>query len=669
MTGGDGGTDRLRAPGRDGTRGEAEGHGGRLSGFSRDNALLAASGLCAFGAELAAWVTAQEASVLVLLVAVASTVLGGLPTLRKGLLALRTFTLNIDLLMTVAVLGAFSIGEYPEAAMVVFLFALAERIEGYALDRARNAVRSLMEIVPEEASVQQPDGSWRDVPVAEVTAGSIVRARPGERIPLDGVVVSGTSAVNQAPITGESLPVDKAIGDEVFAGTINENGLLELRTTGGMDQTTLARIIRSVQEAQASRAPTQRFVDAFARIYTPVVVTLAIAIAVGPWALAGAPFLPWLYKALVLLVIACPCALVISTPVTVVSGLAAAARRGVLIKGGAFLESGRRLKVIALDKTGTITEGKPRLTDVVPFGGRSRDETLRLAASLDAGSDHPVARALAAGWAGELLRVEGHEVIGGRGVQGRIDGESFILGNHRLVEERKLCAPEVEATLVAFEAEGKTVIVVADSREVLGVLAVADTPRPTSVEALRELHGLGLRTLMLTGDNQRTAAAVAKAVGIDEARGNLLPEEKLGAIGELATTYGAVGMVGDGVNDAPALARATIGFAMGAAGSDAAIETADVALMRDDLRALPVFIHLSRKTSAILTQNIVFAIGTKLVFFGLALGGAATLWMAVLADMGASLVVVSNGLRLLRTSIHAPEETRAKRSAALDSSS
>ena len=669
MTDGNGRSDRVRAPGRGGTRGEAEGHGGRLSRFSRDNALLAASGLCAFGAELAAWVTAQEASVLVLLVAVASTVLGGLPTLRKGLLALRTFTLNINLLMTVAVLGAFSIGEYPEAAMVVFLFALAERIEGYALDRARNAVRSLMEIVPEEASVQQPDGSWRDVPVAEVTAGSIVRARPGERIPLDGVVVSGTSAVNQAPITGESLPVDKAIGDEVFAGTINENGLLELRTTGGTDQTTLARIIRSVQEAQASRAPTQRFVDAFARIYTPVVVTLAIVIAVGPWALAGAPFLPWLYKALVLLVIACPCALVISTPVTVVSGLAAAARRGVLIKGGAFLESGRRLKVIALDKTGTITEGKPRLTDVVPFGGRSRDEILRLAASLDAGSDHPVARALAAGWAGELLRVEGHEVIGGRGVQGRIDGESFILGNHRLVEERKLCAPEVEATLVAFEAEGKTVIVVADSREALGVLAVADTPRPTSVEALRELHGLGLRTLMLTGDNQRTAAAVAKAVGIDEARGNLLPEEKLGAIDELATTYGAVGMVGDGVNDAPALARATIGFAMGAAGSDAAIETADVALMRDDLRALPVFIHLSRKTSAILTQNIVFAIGTKLVFFGLALGGAATLWMAVLADMGASLVVVSNGLRLLRTSIHAPEETRAKRSAPLDSSS
>lgn len=613
---------------------------------------LGASGVLAFAAEIMSWITSQEQSWSVIALSASSILLGGLPTLRKGLVALRTFALNINFLMTIAVIGACAIGEWPEAAVVVFLFAVAELIEAYSLDRARNAVRALMEMSPEIASVKQLDGSWKQMPAADVPVGSVVRVRPGERLALDGVVVAGASAVNQAPITGESVPVEKAEGDQVFAGTINEAGVLEFRTTGGRDQTTLARIIRTVQEAQTVRAPTQRFVDRFARVYTPIVCVLALLVAIVPWLAFHQPLMPWLYKSLVLLVIACPCALVISTPVTVVSGLAAAARHGILIKGGAYLEEGRKLNTLALDKTGTITEGRPKLTDVVPMSGRSSDEVLRIAASLDAGSEHPIARAVIEAWNGDLLAVGKFKSITGRGVDGLINGEEHFVGNHRLAEERKVCSPAVEAELTRLEAQGKTAIVVASerARRVLGVLAVADTPRETSVEALRDLHALGVRTVMLSGDNPKTAEAIAKAVGIDDARGNLLPEDKIAAIDELIAARGAgrVGMAGDGVNDAPALAKADIGFAMGAAGTDVALETADVALMRDDLRAVPEFVRLSRRTSAILKQNITVSLAAKGVFFGLALMGLATLWMAVLADMGATLVVVANGLRILR---------------------
>ncbi|GJQ27781.1 MAG: copper-translocating P-type ATPase [Phycisphaerae bacterium] len=614
--------------------------------------ILGASGLLAFAAEIASWVSGREGSWPIIALSASSILLGGLPTIRKGLVALRTFTLNINFLMTVAVIGACAIGEWPEAAVVVFLFALAEMIEAYSLEHARNAVRALMEMSPDVASVKQPDGSWNEVPAVDVPVGSVVRVRPGERLALDGVVVAGASAINQAPITGESVPVEKAEGDQVFAGTINEAGVLEFRTTGGRDETTLARITRTVQAAQAARAPTQRFVDRFAHVYTPIVCLLALLVAVVPWLVLRQPFTPWLYKALVLLVIACPCALVISTPVTVVSGLAAAARRGILIKGGVYLEEGRKLNILALDKTGTITEGRPKLTDVHPMNGRSSDEVLRIAASLDAGSDHPVARAVSSAWTGELLPVESFKSIIGRGVEGRINGELHFVGNHRLAEERKVCSPTIEAELARLEARGKTAIIVAGERapNVLGILAVADTPRETSVEALRDLHSLGVRTVMLSGDNPRTAETIAKAVGIDDARGNLLPDDKIAAIGELIAVRGAgkVGMVGDGVNDAPALAKADIGFAMGAAGTDVALETADVALMKDDLRAVPEFIRLSGRTSAILTQNITISLAAKGTFFVLALVGIATLWMAVLADMGATLVVVANGLRILR---------------------
>ena len=620
----------------------------------RELILLGVSGTFAFAAEVVAWTSEAEAFWPVLLLSATAILCGGIPILRKGLIALRTFALNINFLMTLAVFGAFAIGEYPEAAVVVFLFAVAELIEKHSLERARHAVRSLMDMAPDTALVKQQDGSWRETPAAETPAGSTVRVKPGERLALDGVVVSGNSAVDQSPITGESVPVDKAPGDQVFAGTINQSGVLEFSTTGGKDETTLARIIRSVQEAQGSRAPTQRFVDQFARVYTPVVCVLALLVAVVPWGAFGEPFLPWLYRALVLLVIACPCALVISTPVTIVSGLTAAARRGILIKGGVYLEQGRLLKVFAMDKTGTITEGRPRLVEVIPAGGRQREEVLQIAASLNALSDHPVARAVVEGWQGDLLRVDDFQSLTGRGVTGRIGETTYYIGSHRLARELDVSSPEVEAELTTFESQGNTAVVVADSQRALGVLAVADTPRETSVKAVQQLHELGLTTAMLSGDNQITTEAIARIVGIDDARGELLPEDKLSAIDEIRRQQGiaGVGMVGDGVNDAPALAKASIGFAMGAAGTDTALETADVALMRDDLRGVPEFIRLSRRTSAVLKQNITLAIFTKAIFFGLALAGLASLWMAIIADLGASLAVIFNGLRLLRHKSH-----------------
>jgi len=615
----------------------------------RRHGLFAFSGVLAAATEAMFFAGVRETSWPVVTIAVTSILLGGLPTFRKGWTAVRTLTLNINFLMTVAIIGGAVIGAWPEIALVTFLFGLAELIEAKALDRARNAVKGLMAMAPDMASVKQPDGSWQTTDAAAVPVGAVVQVKPGERLALDGVVVRGESSVNQAPVTGEAVPVEKNAGDKVFAGTINESGVLEFKTTGGKDQTTLAKIIKTVQEAQGSRAPTQRFVDNFARIYTPIVCIVAVLVAVVPWLAFGQPFYPWLYKALVLLVIACPCALVISTPVTVVSGLTAAARRGILIKGGMHLENGRKLKVIALDKTGTITEGTPRVTDVQPIGKASRDDVLRVAASLDALSRHPVALAVVAAWSGERANVEQFKSLPGLGVEGRIGGEMCFVGNHRLAEERKVCSPEVEAALGHFEVQGKSTVVVASSSRVLGVVAVADTPRETSVEVVRKLHNLGIRSLMLSGDNQTTASAIAKTVGIDEALGGMLPEDKLAMIERLQKEHGhAVGMVGDGVNDAPALASSTIGFAMGAAGTDTALETADVALMQDDLRGLPEFVLLSRHTGAILSQNIFLAIGIKLVFFGLALGGVATMWMAVVADVGASLLVVGNGLRILR---------------------
>ncbi|MCA3066156.1 MAG: heavy metal translocating P-type ATPase [Rhodocyclaceae bacterium] len=609
--------------------------------------LMTVAGIAAISAEVVAYTTGNETSIAVALLALIAIFTGGVETLKKGWIALKTFTLNINLLMSVAVIGAVAIGQWPEAAVVIWLFGIAEMIEVLSLDRARNAIRALMANAPETAFVQQADGAWSEVPADQVAVGLIVRVRPGERIALDGIVVSGQSGVNQAPITGESIPAEKTVGATLFAGSLNERGVLEFRVTAATGETTLDRIAKSIQAAQGQRAPTQRFVDKFARVYTPVVFVLAVLVAIVPPLAFGMPWYDWIYKALVLLVIACPCALVISTPVTIVSGLTAAARRGILIKGGTYLEQGRELKTVALDKTGTITHGKPVLTDVVALASMSKEESLRIAASLDTLSDHPVATAIVGGYKGSVAAVEKFEALHGRGVKGTLEGVTYFVGNHRLMEELKVCSSQLEEALDRLEIEAKTAIVLSTDKETLAIFAVADTIRDTSKVAIAELKSLGIEAIMLTGDNDKTAKAVAAQVGIADARGNMMPDDKLAAI-ETFLERGLVGMVGDGVNDAPALARSSIGFAMGAAGTDTAIETADVALMQDDLRKLPEFIRLSKKTSQVLWQNIVFALGIKAVFFALTLTGQGTLWMAVFADAGASLIVVANGLRLLQ---------------------
>ncbi|ABF12806.1 MULTISPECIES: heavy metal translocating P-type ATPase [Cupriavidus] len=610
---------------------------------------LAVSGVAATLAEVVYWLHGGNHWGVVAL-ALAAIFTGGLTTYKRGWIALRNRNLNMNALMSIAVTGAMLIGHWPEAAMVMVLFALAEVIEAKSLDRARNAIRGLMDLAPDTALIQQADGSWAEVDAKAVAVGSRIRVKPGERIALDGQVIEGRSTVNQAPITGESLPVEKIEGDPVFAGTINESGSFEFRVTAAANASTLARIIHAVEAAQGSRAPTQRFVDQFARLYTPVVFAVALAVAVLPPLVFGGPWLDWIYKALVLLVIACPCALVISTPVSIVSGLAAAARHGILIKGGVYLEEGRKLKWLALDKTGTITHGKPALTDFVVWGDANPATSRLLAASLAARSDHPVSLAVARAAEGEGLipcDVADFAALPGRGVRGSVDDHSYHLGNHRLVEELGVCSPELESRLAALEAEGKTVVMLVGPEGVQALFAVADTVKENSRQAIADLHTLGVKTMMLTGDNPHTATAIAGQVGIDRSRGNLLPEDKLREVEQLSTD-GKTGMVGDGINDAPALARADIGFAMGAAGTDTAIETADVALMDDDLRKLPTFVRLSRATASVLKQNIALALGIKAVFLVLTFTGQATMWMAVFADMGASLLVVGNGLRLLR---------------------
>ncbi|AWY41762.1 cadmium-translocating P-type ATPase [Pseudomonas putida] len=611
---------------------------------------LALSGVGALLAEVIHF-TGAAPNWVVAVIALVSILSGGLGTYKKGWIALKNFNLNINALMSIAVTGAILIGQWPEAAMVMFLFTVAELIEVRSLDRARNAISGLMQMTPEQATVLQADGNWVEQEVKSVDLGARVRVRPGERIALDGEVFSGSSTIDQAPITGESLPVEKTVGDKVFAGTINQAGSLEYRVTAAANQSTLARIIHAVEQAQGARAPTQRFVDQFSTIYTPAVFVLALAVALIPPLFMGAAWFDWIYRALVLLVVACPCALVISTPVTIVSGLAAAARKGILVKGGVYLEGGFKLDYLALDKTGTITHGKPVQTDYLSLDPTADATAPALAAALAGRSDHPVSLAIANAAVDKQLTplaVDNFEALGGRGVRGDINGQTYHLGNHRLVEELGLCSPALEEKLFALEKQGKSVVLLLDQSGPLALFAVADTVKQSSREAIGQLHELGVKTLMLTGDNVHTAQAIAAQVGIDQARGDLLPTDKLQAIEDLYAQGHRVGMVGDGINDAPALARSEIGFAMAAAGTDTAIETADVALMDDDLRKIPMFIRLSRDTSSILKQNIALALVIKAIFLGVTFAGLATMWMAVFADMGVSLLVVFNGLRLLR---------------------
>ena len=626
---------------------------GIAAGLSETFELINEWGIKPFGLNLKAWTigSIEVVECLPLIFAVIAIVLAGLTTYKKGWLAVKNFNLNINALMSVAVTGAVVIGQFPEAAMVMVLFNLSEAIEAKALDRARNAIKNLLALAPEKATVLQESGTWLEVNIRQIAIGSRVRVKPGEKIGLDGVIKAGQSTINQAPITGESMPVEKTLGDTVYAGTINESGSFEFEVTAAANNSTLARIIHAVEEAQGAKAPMQRFVDQFAKYYTPAVFITAILVAfISPLFLGGI----WeksVYTALVILVIGCPCALVISTPVSIVSGMAAATRYGILVKGGTFLEQGRKLTWLALDKTGTITYGKPRQTDFVKIGNLERNTIFSIASSIAARSDHPVSKAIADNAIENNLIL--HEVgefkaIPGQGVSGVINGQTWYLGNHRMVEALKKCSKELESQIINLEKMGKTVVALVGEKGVQGLFAVADTLKESSIEAIRELKKRGVKTLMLTGDNEHTARAIAEQVGVDDFKGNLLPEDKLHIVEKLQTNDEIVGMVGDGINDAPALAKADIGFAMAGSGTDTAIETADVALMDDDLRKIPKFIGLSKSTYAILVQNIAFAVGVKVIFFVLTFMGLSTMWMAVFADVGASLVVIINGLRAMR---------------------
>lgn len=583
---------------------------------------------------------------------VAAALLGARFVAVEAWYAARNLRPDMNLLMVVAVLGAMLIGEWFEAATVAFLFALSLALESWSVGRARRAIATLLDLAPPTARLLGRDGVETEVPVAEIRPGDRFLIRGGERLALDGRVVAGASAVNQAPITGESVPVEKQAGSEVYAGTINGDGTLTVEATRPVDDTALARIIRMVEEAHARRAPSEQWVERFAKVYTPAVMALALLIFLVPPLAFGLGWETWFYRALVLLVIGCPCALVISTPVSIVAALASAARAGVLVKGGAFIELPARLQAIAMDKTGTITGGEPQIVNVIPLSEHTEAELLARAAALEARSTHPLARAIvryAESKGAPPEPAEDVQVLKGKGLTGTFKGAPFWLGSHRYVVERGQSTAETTRQAEALESDGKTVIVIGNGRHVCGLIAVADTVRPQAREIVSELHDAGIRhVIMLTGDNRITAEAIGREVGMDEVHAELLPEDKLRKIEELVRQYGTVAMVGDGVNDAPALARANLGIAMGAIGSDAAIETADVALMTDDISRLPWLIHHARRTLAVIRQNIGFALGVKAVFFALTFAGMATLWGAIAADVGASLLVVFNALRLLR---------------------
>ncbi len=594
----------------------------------------------------------HEYPLAVIVLYVCAVISGAWFVAPKAFLSLRNLRPDMNLLMSLAVIGAMAIGQWFEAATVSFLFALALLLEAWSVGRARRAIRALMQLAPPTARVvSQHHGDEIVKPIEEVPAGSLVRVRPGERIPLDGIVASGCTSVNQAPITGESFPVAKDPGDEVLAGTVNNEGAFDFSVTKASADTTLARIIRLVEDAQSRRAPSERWVERFAFCYTPAMFAFAFLVATLPPLIFDGDWARWFYQALVILVIACPCALVIATPVSIVAGLAAAARAGVLIKGGAFLETPARLRAIAMDKTGTLTKGQPEVQLVVSINEHTEDELLARAAGLEAFSEHPLAEAIrrrAECGGVTALKAEGFRAVRGLGAEARINGRDYWVGSHRFMEEKGNETPGYCNLAREFEAMGHTVVAVGSDRHVCGLISVSDEVRPVAKDAVAGLKRAGiLRVVMLTGDHEGTASAVASETGVDEYRANLLPEDKVQAVEELVAQYRFVGMVGDGVNDAPAMAASTVGIAMGAIGTDAALETADIALMSDDLTKLEWLIGHSRRTLAVIKQNIWFALGIKTAFMALAFAGLATLWMAIAADTGVSLLVIFNSLRLL----------------------
>ena len=573
--------------------------------------------------------------------------------LPKALSAIARLRLDMNVLMTVAVIGAVALGEWLEGCTVAFLFLVSHLLETWSVNRARKAIQSLMELSPAQASVINEQGEEIEQDVERVEIGSRVIVRPGEKFPLDGQVVAGETTVNQAPITGESALISKAPGDEVFAGTVNEDGAVTIEVTKPIGDTVLAGVIRLVEQAQSQRSRSEQFVERFARYYTPAVVAGAALMCVLPPLLFSAEWSVWIYRSLVLLVIACPCALVISTPVSIVSALAAAARQGVLIKGGEFLEAVGRVSAVAMDKTGTLTEGKPVVQKVIPANGGHEERLLEIAAAMEKRSEHPIAQAIVAYAESQGISpaaCSDFQAVRGKGAEATVNGELYMIGNHRLLEENDSCTDDIHRVMTEHEDCHHTTVALASSRGPLGVILLADGLRTEAPDLVSQLREAGVRqVIMLTGDNEGTAKAIAEECGGIEYRAELLPADKVAAIQELRREHEHLMMVGDGINDAPALAAATVGVAMGAGGTDAALETADIALMTDDLAKLPWLLRHSRRTRAVIIQNISLSLGIKAIFLGLAIPGLANLCMAIAADMGASLLVTFNGLRLLRS--------------------
>lgn len=615
----------------------------------KKSVLVILSGIFVIAGAITQMYTSMDLPAILLILA--GIVSAGTSIAKKGLQEARHLKPGMNFLMTIAVLGAMSIGEWTEAGMVVFLFSLAQLLETRSMEKARRSINALIDQSPKTARIIE-DQIYKNVPVGDVQIGQKIAVKPGETIPLDGIVLKGKSHVDQSNVTGESFPVTKDVDDRVYAGTLNKNGYLEIHVDRPYAESTFSRIIHLVIEAQAKKAPKQAFIDRFSQYYTPIVIGIAILIAVLPPLFFDQPFIEWFYRALVVLVIACPCALVISTPVTIVSGLTAAVRKGLLIKGGIFLENFARVDAIAFDKTGTLTEGKPGVQSVITIGEQPEKDVLIIAASLESKSQHPLAEAIvnkSKKLRHNLFEVVNFRALEGKGIEGEINGKRYLVGNHQLFEENGWCDEKIHHILEKVEDEKHTAILVGNDQGVLGVISINDALREQSVETVKELTESGIEEIvLLTGDNHRTAEKVAAAVGIKTYHAELLPEDKVAVVNQLKKTYQQVAMVGDGVNDAPSLAAADIGIAMGAGSSDAALDTADIILMKDDLNKIKYLKSLSHQTRRIIKQNIVIALGLKFIFLTLAIPGVATLWMAVFADMGASLLVIFNGLRTLR---------------------
>lgn len=593
-----------------------------------------------------------EKNLITALLFISAMIIGGYSLFKVGFQNLLRLDFDMRTLMTVAIIGATIIGEWAEGAIVVILFAISEALERYSMDKARQSIRSLMDIAPKEAFIRRGSQEMT-VRVEDIAIGDIMIVKPGQKVAMDGIVIKGDSSVNQATITGESIPVTKKVNDEVFAGTLNEEGHLEVRITKYVEDTTISKIIELVEEAQAERAPAQAFVDKFAKYYTPIIMVVAALVAMIPPLLFEASWEAWVYQGLSVLVVGCPCALVISTPISIVSAIGNAAKKGVLIKGGIHLEEMGHIKAIAFDKTGTLTKGVPVVTDFHLFNEKmDQQQFLSTVAALESRSGHPLASAIL----NEVdkttyseVKVEEFVSITGKGIKGLVNGVTYYVGSLNLFIEMVSVDSVIKRTINSLQAEGKTVMIVGTENEVVGCIAVADEVRESSKQVIQKLHNMGIqKTIMLTGDNKQTAHAIASTVGVSEIQAELMPEDKLNLIKQLRSQYGNVAMVGDGVNDAPALAASNVGIAMGGAGTDTALETADIALMGDDLSKLPFTIKLSRKALTIIKMNIAFALGVKLLALLLVIPGWLTLWIAIFSDMGATLIVSLNSMRLLR---------------------